>query len=116
MNANYFGGIYLDPNPDRRTTEALGNFVVDDPQWDELLDQTKLDDNYTMDVFVGKSWMVNDYRIALNLSVNNILNNQDFRIGGYEQSRYDRTNVNKFPPKYSYMYGTTYFAMLTFSF
>ena len=116
VNANYFGGIYLDPNPDRRTTEALGNFVVDDPQWDELLDQTKLDDNYTMDVFVGKSWMVNDYRIALNLSVNNILNNQDFRIGGYEQSRYDRTNVNKFPPKYSYMYGTTYFAMLTFSF
>jgi len=48
--------------------------------------------------------------------VSNILNNQDFKVGGFEQLRYDRTNVDKFPPKFSYLYGRNYFAMLTFSF
>ncbi|HRH39481.1 MAG TPA: TonB-dependent receptor, partial [Flavobacteriales bacterium] len=51
FNANWFGNIYLDPNPDRRTTEAVGNYVVTDPQWNALLDQTKLKDNYTVDMY-----------------------------------------------------------------
>ncbi|HQV50962.1 MAG: TonB-dependent receptor plug domain-containing protein [Flavobacteriales bacterium] len=117
FNANYFGNIYLDPNPDRRTAEAIGNYVDSDPQVAQLLDQVQLDDNYTVDAFAGKSWMIQrKYRIALNISVSNILNNQDFKVGGFEQLRYDRTNVDKFPPKFSYLYGRNYFAMLTFSF
>ena len=82
----------------------------------QLLAQEKLKDNFTLDAFAGKSWLVKGYRIAINLSVSNILDNQDFRIGGFEQLRYDRTEVNKFPPKYNYLYGRNYFAMLTFSF
>jgi hypothetical protein len=116
VNANYFDDIFLDPNPDRRTAEAEGNYVTTDPQWDALLVQEQLDANYTLDVFAGKSWMVKKYRIALNLSVSNVLDNQDFQVGGYEQLRYDRTDIGKFPPKYSYLYGRNYFAMLTFSF
>jgi len=116
VNGNYFGNMYLDPNPDRRTAEAIGNYVDSDPQVDQLLAQEKLKDNFTLDAFAGKSWLVKGYRIALNLSVSNILDNRDFRIGGFEQLRYDRTNVNKFPPKYNYLYGRNYFAMLTFSF
>lgn len=115
-NANYFWDIYLDPNPDRRTQEAEGNYVTTDPQWDALLVQEKLDPNLTLDVFAGKSWMINGYRLAVNLSVSNVLNNQEFRVGGYEQLRYDRTDIDKFPPKYSYLYGMNYFAMVTFSF
>lgn len=114
---NWFGDIYLDPNPDRRTTEALANFVTDDPQWNELLVQEKLDDNVTVDMFAGKSWMFKrKYRVAFNISVSNLLNNQDFKVGGFEQLRYDRNDVGRFPPKYSYLFGRTYFAMLTFSF
>lgn len=117
FNANWFGDIYLDPNPDRRTSQAVDNLVTSDPQWDGLLDQTKLDDNTSMDVFAGKSWMVNRrYRIALNLTVSNIFDNQEFRVGGFEQLRYDTRQVNKFPPKYSYLFGRNYFAMVTFSF
>ena len=116
VNGNYFGNMYLDPNPDRRTEEAIGNYVESDPQVGQLLAQEKLKDNFTLDAFAGKSWLVKGYRIAINLSVSNILNNQDFRIGGFEQLRYDRTQVNKFPPKYNYLYGRNYFAMLTFSF
>ncbi|MBX2979745.1 MAG: TonB-dependent receptor plug domain-containing protein [Flavobacteriales bacterium] len=116
-NVNHFDNMYLDPNPDRRTTEAIGNFLDSDPQVAKLLDQTKLDANYTVDAFFGKSWMMQrKYRIALNVSVSNVLNNQDFRIGGFEQLRYDRTDANRFPPKFSYLFGRNYFAMVTFSF
>ncbi len=116
FNANYFDNLYLDPNPDRRTSEAIGNFFDSDPQVAQLLDQTKLDANYTVDVFLGKSWLVKGYRIAVNATVSNLLNNQDFRIGGFEQLRYDRTDVDRFPPRFSYLFGRNYFAMVTFSF
>ena len=54
-NMNYFGNIYLDPNPDRRTAEALGNLVIEDPQWNQLLEQTKLDDGYTCLLYTSPS-------------------------------------------------------------
>jgi hypothetical protein len=117
FNANYFDEIYLDPNPDRRTSEAIGNFFDSDPQVEALLTQTKLDANFTVDVFAGKSWLLKGgYRLALNFTISNLLDNQEFRIGGFEQLRYDRTDIDRFPPRFSYLFGRNYFAMLTFSF
>jgi len=116
-SVNYFGDNYLDPNPDRRTTEALGNIVTEDPQWHQVLDQTKLADGYTVDLFFTKSWMIKrKYRIGFNLSVSNVLDNQDLITSGYEQMRYDPQSISDFPPKIGYMLGRTYFGMLTFSF
>ena len=48
----------------------------------------------------------------LNLGVSNVLNNQDLVTGGFEQLRYDFAdkNVNKFPTRYTYAFGTTFFA------
>jgi hypothetical protein len=116
-NGNWFGHIWLDPNPDRRTAEALGNLVTEDPQWDLLLDQTRLDDGYTVDLFFTKSWQLQrKYRIGLNISVNNVLDNTTLITGGYEQLRYDPAQIDKFPPKVSYLFGRSYFAMVTFSF
>ena len=116
-DVNYFGNIYLDPNPDRRTAEALGNLVQEDPQWNALLEQTKLDDGVTVNIFFTKSWrLMKKYRIGLNLSVSNLLDNTDLVTGGYEQLRYVPMEIDKFPPKLSYMYGRNYYAMLTFSF
>lgn len=115
VNANYFGQIYLDPNPDRRTSDALGNYITDDPQWDELLEPTRLDDNFTVDLFVGKSWRINrKYYINVNLNMSNVLNNTDFAIGGFEQLRYDRTDIDRFPPRLSYLFGRTFFAQISF--
>ena len=116
-NVNWFGNIYLDPNPARRTAQAVDGLVVEDPQWDQLLDQEKLDDGLTLDVFAMKSWMIQrKYRIAVNLSVSNLLDTQDIVTGGFEQLRFDGHEPDKFPAKYGYMYGRTYYAMLTFSF
>ena len=116
MNFNYFANIWLDPNPDRRTEEAVDKFVVTDPQWNDNLAQEKLENNYTVNAFAGKSWKIKKYFVNLNVNVTNVLNNTDFRTGGFEQLRYDPSNINKFPPKYGYHYGLTYFAMLSLRF
>jgi hypothetical protein len=117
INFNYFTDIYLDANPDRRTEDAISKYISTDPQVDEIIDQTKLDDDYTLNFFVGKSWRIkNKYLLRLNLNVNNILDNTDFQTGGFEQLRYDQNEIGKFPPRMGYMFGRTYFAMVSFSF
>ena len=117
INFNYFTDIYLAPNPVRRTEEVLDKFVETDPTVQEITEQTKLDGDYTVNVSIGKSWRINNkYNIKFNLNVNNVLGNTDFRTGGYEQLRFDRNNIDKFPPKIGYMYGRTFFAMVSFSF
>ncbi len=113
VNFNYFTDIYLDANPDRRTEEAVAKFVDTDPQYHEMIDQQKLDPGYTLDAFAGKSWKVKKYIIRVNVNVSNVLNKTDFATGGFEQLRYNITNINKFPPKIGYMYGRTYFGMIS---
>lgn len=116
LNASYFDNIYLTPNPDRRTSEALTGLVVDDPQWGDLLDQEKLDPGMSMDLFGGKSWRFGRYYLSLTMSISNLLDEQDFAIGGFEQYRYDTRDIDRFPPKYFYLYGRSYFVNLRFSF
>ena len=116
-NFNYFADIYLSPNPDRRTAEALENYYLGDPQVEKIIAQEKLDNGYNINVYAGKSYRFkNRSIIRFNLMVNNILDNQDFKTGGFEQLRYDVTNIDKFPPKYGYMYGRSYFIMLSYLF
>ena len=116
-NFNYFMDTYLEANPDRRTEETTSAFVSTDPQVADLLDQTKLDDGYTVNIFGGKSWRLkNKYFIRINVNVNNVLDVKDYATGGFEQLRYDKQNIDRFPPKVGYMYGRTYFAMVSFSF
>jgi hypothetical protein len=115
-NINFFDDIYLEPNPDRRSEGAAGMYNSDDIRFSELLYQEKLPSAYTVDLFGGKSWRINQYYIALNLSVNNLLNEKNFAFGGFEQFRYDPNDLEKFPPKYFYLYGIQYFANLSFRF
>ncbi|MBN2637913.1 MAG: TonB-dependent receptor plug domain-containing protein [Bacteroidales bacterium] len=110
INGNYFGGNYLEPNPDRRTAEALAGMYEGDIRIDPILEMTELPSATTFDFFGGKSWRLqHKYTLGLTLSINNLLNNKNIPIFGYEQLRYDPTDINKYPPKYAYMYGTTFF-------
>lgn len=109
ITVSYFDNIYLSPNPDRRTIEAMEGLVEDDPQWGDLLTQEKLDPGITVDFFGGKSWRVKGHYINLTVNVGNLLNEQSFAIGGFEQFRYDSRDLDRFPPKYYYLYGRSYF-------
>lgn len=117
VNANYFGESYVTINPERRTVEALDIFVADDPQIDVLLEQEKLDPGFTVDIWGGKSWRIkNGYNVGFTLSINNILNNTDLLTNGFEQFRFDKTDIDKFPNKYYFMYGRSYFLNVYFRF
>ncbi|MBW6483856.1 MAG: TonB-dependent receptor [Vicingaceae bacterium] len=113
---NYFTDIYIQVNPDRRSESAVSNLVNTDPQVQQILEQTELGDDYTINFYAGKSWKIKQYFIRINLNINNVLNNKDFQTGGFEQLRYNKTNIDKFPPMVGYMLGRTYFAMVSFSF
>lgn len=114
-NLNYYDDIYIDINPDRRTEEAVSGYLDVDPGWKKVLEQEKLSSAFTLDLFGGKSWRINrQYFININLSVNNVIDNTDFKIGGFEQLRYDSSDIDRFGSKYFYLYGRTYFLNLAF--
>ena len=116
INFNYFADIYLSPNPDRRTSEAIAGYGDGYPYINEIIDQTKLENGNAVNLFCGKSWKIykNNSYLRLNLNVNNVLNNTSFKTGGFEQLRYDASNIDRFPNKYGYMYGRTFFIMLSY--
>jgi hypothetical protein len=121
INANYFDDIWIDFNPERRTERAIANLGQDDERLSGILNQIKADPQFTVDLSIGKSWRIrreNTYFINLNFNINNILDNTSLITNGYEQNRFDFAgkNVDKFPPKYYYGFGRTYFLMLAVRF
>lgn len=124
INGNFFADYYMAVNPTNHTTEAIDALKKEyqddvqkfNEQKDKLLAQKKLDNAFTLDLYCGKSWSFKGYSLLVNLSVNNILNNQNIVLYAYEQLRSDYSDLDKFPPKYSYMFGTNFFASVTLRF
>lgn len=117
VNVNYFDEIFIDPNPDRRTAEAISKYVETDPQVKEIRDQQQLPSYFIVNVNAGKSFRIaKKYFLNINLSVNNLLNDQNIITSGFEQLRWDYSDVNKFDNKYYYMTGATYMAIVNFNF
>jgi hypothetical protein len=120
VNFNYFDKMYLNYNPVRRTASAVSGVAEGSDQWHQILDQTQLEDQYTLDAFAGYSWLMNRKFnqlkkrtfLVFNVGVNNILNNTNIVSGGYEQLRFDfaEKNTNKFPDRRFYAYGINFFA------
>lgn len=118
INANYFDKIYCDLNPERRTTTARGALDENSELYHQVVDQTRLKGQFTMDVSVSKSWRLKGgYLIGFNASVTNLLNNKKLVTSAWEQYRFDYTdyNVNKFANKYYYAFGTTFYLGINFS-
>ncbi len=122
INGNYFNDIYLDFHPARRVPSAIGSLDPSTPygaeKIDEITRQEKLPEQFTVNLTGGKSWKIDDKYIRIYAQVTNLLDNQEFITGGYEQARFDYTtlDVNKFGPVYFYSYGRTYMLILTVQF
>lgn len=114
VNGNFFSEYYLAVNPTNHTTEAVEQVAEADRT--KLLKQKKLDNAFTLDLYAGKSWNIKGYQLLVNLSVNNLLNDQNIVLYGYEQLRSDYSDLDRFPEKYSYLYGTNFFASVTLRF
>ena len=115
ISGNYFNNINLDLFPERRTDAAVEGIVV--PAFEdlrsEIIDQYELDDQFVLNLFAGKSWRIKKYTLMINASVNNILNNQQFVTGGFEQFRYREREPGYFPERLFYAWGTNYSLGLT---
>jgi hypothetical protein len=124
VNLNYFDQIYADVNPARRTIAALDLVDQGSEKWVDILSQERLPGQYTMDFSAGYSYRLNNRFknlknqtfININLGVSNIFDNTSLVTTAFEQLRFDFTdnNVNKFPTKYGYGFGRTYFLNLVF--
>lgn len=121
-SGNFFTDTYLSFNPARRTKEAIAGLDLDSPYGqemaEEITEQQKLPDAFTVDFTGGKSWRFGDYYLSLFLNIDNVLNKQNFNTGGYEKLRfdYDSFNLDEFPPRYYYAYGRNFYLILSFRF
>jgi hypothetical protein len=115
LNFNYFDNVWLDFNPNRRTEAAVFDLEPGSDQWNGIIDQEKGDPGFTLDFFGGKSFKFGDVFLYLNVGVSNILDNQDFVTGGYEQLRFDfeEQDPSTFPTRYYYLFGRNYFINLS---
>lgn len=118
INANYFDKIYADLNPERRTTAARGTLDANSALYQALIAQERAKGQFTMDASVGKSWKVKNNTIGFNISITNLTNNKNLITSAWEQRRFDYSNynVNKFPNKYYYAMGTTFYIGINYTF
>ena len=152
LDFNYYDRLYLSMNPMYRT-EYLANEIRRIYDWNNLetgrqkayvVDvingiraQEELGDAYTLSASIGKNFRIAyKYTLGFSLQVNNILNNQTIRTGGYEQMRLNKlsdpilfpdadgqmqivkkpTTYTRFDSKYFYMNGLNYYLNVYFRF
>ena len=98
----------------------------------EMLTSTNPLHRFLVDVSIGKLiYLKNRQSISINLTVNNLLNNTNFKTGGYQQARLPRQTIQgadddknsvispnawKFPSKYYYAWGTNFYLNIQYKF
>jgi len=107
---NYFDRIFIEPNPDRRTEEALSGYLANEiEQYSKITAQQQLPAWCTVNASAGATFrQFKNYTLNFNLTVNNLLNNKNNLVNGREQLRWDLANIDRFPNKYVYAAGTSY--------
>jgi hypothetical protein len=115
---NYLANNYVEANPDRRTSEVIAKFQVNEKQIaEDFLKQEKLPSFYLLNLNVRKSIRIKKkYFLNLNLSINNLLNNKNILLSGTESLRWNPSMPELFANKYYYMTGITYMAIANISF
>lgn len=121
INFNGFGRNYIEVAPLRR---RASNYASVDPTIPEQLaayrklnHQERFDEGYTLDLSIGKIFYLPGKKsVNFNLSVNNLLNREDIRTGGYEQGRTNMDYPERFGSKYYYMQGINSFLNVSYRF
>ena len=124
LDLNYYNNMYLSMSPLYRTDAVLTKPMLENPAMlEDIRGQEKFDAAYVLNASVGKNWYINrSYTLGFSLSVDNLLNNQNIKTGGYEQIRLLKNKeastltYQPFDSKYFYMFGTNYYLNLYFRF
>jgi len=124
ISGNYFKDRWMDINPVRRTYRAVQNTIYQSDQWNSIIQQTALQDQFTVDLSGGYSLRVSKKRnkhktfLFLHGSINNLFNNQNIESSASEQLRFDFSTLNtgKYPPKFYYYHGLNFIFSTTIRF
>ena len=154
LDFNYYDDLYLSMNPFYRTEslrqELFGKYIYDFANLTsgrqkayviDILNQIRAQEDlgraYTLSASIGKNWRIAyKYTLGFSFQINNILNNQTIRTGGYEQMRLNKisdpiifpnqdgemtivekpTTYSRFDSKYFYMNGLNYYLNVYFRF
>ncbi|MBR7017545.1 MAG: TonB-dependent receptor [Prevotella sp.] len=121
LNTNWYDRIYLSSAPCFYYKQSLDNrqkYIGDvlDNEGNFLpgiLDQAKGHGGFMVDTSIGRSIRMKKGSLSINLSITNLLNNQNITTWGYEQGRSDysssgKERIYKFSknPKVYYAFGT----------
>ena len=120
--ANYLADNYVDVSPSKRTEAYVQNEYgevypeVTESGLREFLRQEKFSNEFMLNANIGKSFRFGDYYAIISANVNNVLNNKNYRTGGFEQLRLADYQVESEPynrtifgNRYWYDQGTSYF-------
>lgn len=113
LSGNYMTNMYFDVNPYNHTEYGMSHYAVGDIRIEEVLNQKPMKPAFTLDFYGGISRRIKGYYCLLNVSVNNVLNNKSIVLYGYDQLRFNASDPDMFPSKFSYMYGINYYISLT---
>jgi hypothetical protein len=102
----------------------LENVTEGSEQWNRIIGQTQLPEQYTVDLSGGITMRIKLFpakykqTLVFNLSMNNLLNKQDIISGGYEQLRFDTDtkNTGKISSKIFLCVGLKFFFQLFIAF
>ncbi len=117
ISANYYDDLWVDMSPIRREYRISTGAPYHSAQWRQIVDQEQLPGNFMMNLNAGFSWKVpksfglkRTTFVAVNLGINNLLNNENIVASGREQLRFDSKyfQAGAFPNKYSYAMGINY--------
>lgn len=122
VTGNFLADNYVDISPSRRTDRFIRDQYGDlYPEVTEeglrrTLQQEKFDDQFMLNANAGKTFRFGDYYMGISLTVNNVLDNKDYKTGGFEQLRVanynnaqDENYMKTFGNKYWYDQGLSYF-------
>jgi len=117
LNLSYLSDVYVEINPTRRTTDAVEGLSAESETFSSIINQEQGGGRFMLDISGLKSFRWGKHRFSINLSINNLLDVQDFITGGFEQRRFDfeEKNVDLFPSRFFYANGRTFWASITYS-
>lgn len=119
LNVNWLGDNYYDVAYARHEEmPGLWKFCSSVEEFEqrrnEITAQQKLNDCFVMNLSIGKLIYTRWGSVNLNVSVNNMLNNRNIQLRGWQDGKFDYTNydINKYPNKVVYSQGIRLFVNL----
>lgn len=115
---NYYDFSYISMNPRRRMSDVTDPLTPQ--QHADMVRQEKFNPGFVLNANFGNWWSFQGrrYQLGVMFSISNVLNNQNMKNGGFEQSRLRRVGdrLEAFDTRYSYMNGTSFFLNVFFRF